>query len=135
MRPWRTTWRRPGSLRAVVSFPAKTRARSRRSTIITPCRPSGLLTGHPAYRLALYNSYLIYNLYNDIPCKSREIAGSEAGAPGQGERVMHFEMFGASVLVGLMSGWLAGIAMKGGGYGLLWDIIFGLSGSFVGSWI
>ncbi len=48
---------------------------------------------------------------------------------------MHFEMFGASVLVGLMSGWLAGIAMKGGGYGLLWDIIFGLSGSFVGSWI
>src|SRR2546429_6589114 len=48
---------------------------------------------------------------------------------------MHFEMFGASVLVGLMSGWLAGIAMKGGGYGLLWDIIFGLSGSVVGSWI
>jgi len=48
---------------------------------------------------------------------------------------MHFEMFGASILVGLMSGWLAGIAMKGGGYGLLWDIVFGLSGSVVGSWI
>jgi uncharacterized membrane protein YeaQ/YmgE (transglycosylase-associated protein family) len=44
-------------------------------------------------------------------------------------------MFGASVLVGLISGWLAGIATKGGGYGLLWDVIFGLSGSFVGSWI
>jgi len=48
---------------------------------------------------------------------------------------MHFEMFGASVLVGMMTGWLAGIAMKGGGYGLLWDIIFGLGGSVVGSWI
>jgi uncharacterized membrane protein YeaQ/YmgE (transglycosylase-associated protein family) len=48
---------------------------------------------------------------------------------------MHFEMFVASVLVGLMGGWLAGIAMKGGGYGLRWDIIFGLSGSGVGSWI
>ena len=48
---------------------------------------------------------------------------------------MHFEMFVASVLVGLMSGWLAGTAMKGGGYGLLWDIIFGLSGSFVASGI
>jgi uncharacterized membrane protein YeaQ/YmgE (transglycosylase-associated protein family) len=48
---------------------------------------------------------------------------------------MHFEMFGASILVGLMSGWLAGFATKGGGYGLLWDIIFGLSGSFMGSWI
>jgi uncharacterized membrane protein YeaQ/YmgE (transglycosylase-associated protein family) len=47
---------------------------------------------------------------------------------------MHFEMFGASVLVGLMTGWLAGIVMKGGGYGLLGDIILGLSGSFVGSW-
>src|SRR2546427_8231432 len=148
MRARRTIWRLTGSLSAVVAFPAKTRARSRTScvrtrrtfvlfvSITTPCRPSGLLTGHPApYRLEVYNSYLIYNLYNDISSKSSEIAGSEAGAPGQGERVMHLEMFGASVLVGLMSGWLAGIAMKGGGYGLLWDIIFGLSGSFVGSWI
>ena len=48
---------------------------------------------------------------------------------------MHFEMFGGAVLVGMMTSWLAGIAMKGGGYGLLWDIIFGLGGSFVGSWI
>ena len=46
---------------------------------------------------------------------------------------MHLEMFGASVLVGMMAGWLAGIVMKGGGYGLLWDIIVGLSGSVVGS--
>jgi len=29
-------------------------------------------------------------------------------------------MFGASVLVGMMAGWPAGIVMKGGGYGLLW---------------
>jgi uncharacterized membrane protein YeaQ/YmgE (transglycosylase-associated protein family) len=48
---------------------------------------------------------------------------------------MHFEMFGGAVLVGMMTGWLAGIAAKGGGYGLLWDIIFGLSGSVVGSCI
>src|SRR5439155_20413908 len=55
--------------------------------------------------------------------------------PVQGGSVMHLEMFGASVLVGVISGWLAGIAMRGGGYGLHWDIIFGLSGSLVGSWI
>jgi uncharacterized membrane protein YeaQ/YmgE (transglycosylase-associated protein family) len=48
---------------------------------------------------------------------------------------MHFEMFGASVVVGMMTGWLAGVAMKGGGYGLLWDIIVGLGGSVVASWI
>ena len=46
---------------------------------------------------------------------------------------MHVEMFGASVVVGIMTGWLAGIVVKGGGYGLLWDIIFSLGGSVVGS--
>jgi uncharacterized membrane protein YeaQ/YmgE (transglycosylase-associated protein family) len=48
---------------------------------------------------------------------------------------MLFEMFAASVLVGLMSGWLAGTVMKDGGYGLLGDILLGLSGSCLGSWI
>ncbi len=48
---------------------------------------------------------------------------------------MHFEMFGGAGLVGIMTGWLAWIAMKGGGYRLLWDIIFGLGGSVVGSGI
>src|SRR5437899_3533749 len=48
---------------------------------------------------------------------------------------MHFEMFGGAGLVGIMTGWLAGIVMKGGGYGLVWDVIFGLGGSVVGSGI
>ena len=48
---------------------------------------------------------------------------------------MYFEMFRASVVVGMMSGWLAGIVMKSGGYGRRWDILFGLSGSVVGSGI
>ncbi len=46
---------------------------------------------------------------------------------------MHFEMFGGAVLVGIMTGWLAGIVMKGGGYGLHWDLNFGLGGSVVGA--
>jgi uncharacterized membrane protein YeaQ/YmgE (transglycosylase-associated protein family) len=36
------------------------------------------------------------------------------------------------LVVGLIAGWLAGVAMKGGGFGLLGDIIVGLIGSFVG---
>ncbi len=36
---------------------------------------------------------------------------------------------------GLLAGWLAGFVMKRGGYGLRWDIILGLVGSIVGSWI
>ena len=36
------------------------------------------------------------------------------------------------LVVGLISGFLAGQFMKGGGYGLLGDIVVGLIGAFVG---
>jgi uncharacterized membrane protein YeaQ/YmgE (transglycosylase-associated protein family) len=37
--------------------------------------------------------------------------------------------------VGLIAGWLAGLVMKGGGYGILVDIILGMVGAVVGGWI
>lgn len=36
------------------------------------------------------------------------------------------------LLVGLIAGWLAGVVMKGGGFGILGDLIVGLIGSFLG---
>lgn len=48
---------------------------------------------------------------------------------------MNMEMFVMWVVVGLMAGWLAGIVMKSGGYGLKGDPILGLVGSIVGSWL
>ena len=48
---------------------------------------------------------------------------------------MNLEMFAMWVVVGLFAGWLAGFVMKGGGYGLIGDIVLGLVGSIVGSWI
>ena len=48
---------------------------------------------------------------------------------------MNLEMVATWVLVGLLAGWLAGIVMKGGGYGLRWDLILGLGGSIVGIWL
>lgn len=48
---------------------------------------------------------------------------------------MSFVMFVSWVLVGVLAGILAGFAMKRGGYGLRWDIILGVAGSIVGSWI
>jgi len=39
------------------------------------------------------------------------------------------------VVVGLGVGWLAGFVMKSGGYGLKGDLILGLVGSIVGSWL
>ena len=39
------------------------------------------------------------------------------------------------ILVGLIAGWLAGQVMKGGGYGVLMDIVLGLLGGIVGGWV
>jgi uncharacterized membrane protein YeaQ/YmgE (transglycosylase-associated protein family) len=39
------------------------------------------------------------------------------------------------IVVGLIAGWLAGQVMKGGGYGLLGDIIVGVVGGLLGGWI
>jgi uncharacterized membrane protein YeaQ/YmgE (transglycosylase-associated protein family) len=36
------------------------------------------------------------------------------------------------ILVGLIAGWLAGQFMKGGGFGLVGDIIVGIVGAFIG---
>jgi uncharacterized membrane protein YeaQ/YmgE (transglycosylase-associated protein family) len=41
----------------------------------------------------------------------------------------------AWIVVGLIAGWLAGRVMKGGGYGVLADIILGILGGIVGGWI
>ncbi len=39
------------------------------------------------------------------------------------------------IVVGLIAGWLAGQVMKGGGYGVLIDIILGILGGIVGGWV
>ena len=40
-----------------------------------------------------------------------------------------------AVIVGLIAGWLAGQVMKGGGYGIVVDIILGILGGIVGGWL
>jgi uncharacterized membrane protein YeaQ/YmgE (transglycosylase-associated protein family) len=37
--------------------------------------------------------------------------------------------------IGAVSGWLAGIVMKGGGFGLIGDIIVGIIGALVGGYL
>ena len=38
----------------------------------------------------------------------------------------------AWLAIGLIAGWLAGVAMKGGGFGILGDIVVGLIGACIG---
>ena len=40
-----------------------------------------------------------------------------------------------SIIVGLVAGWLAGQVMRGGGYGILIDIVLGLVGGVIGGWL
>ena len=39
------------------------------------------------------------------------------------------------LVVGLIAGWLAGTVMKGGGYGIIVDIVLGICGAVLGGWI
>lgn len=41
----------------------------------------------------------------------------------------------AWIIVGLIAGWLAGKVMKGGGYGVLADIVLGILGGILGGWL
>jgi uncharacterized membrane protein YeaQ/YmgE (transglycosylase-associated protein family) len=43
--------------------------------------------------------------------------------------------FIAWIVVGLIAGWLAGLVMRGGGYGILVDIVLGIVGGLLGGWI
>jgi uncharacterized membrane protein YeaQ/YmgE (transglycosylase-associated protein family) len=40
-----------------------------------------------------------------------------------------------AVIVGLIAGWLAGKVMKGGGYGVLMDIVLGIVGGVIGRFV
>jgi uncharacterized membrane protein YeaQ/YmgE (transglycosylase-associated protein family) len=41
----------------------------------------------------------------------------------------------AWLIIGAIAGWLAGTFVKGGGFGLIGDIIVGVIGAFIGGWL
>jgi len=41
----------------------------------------------------------------------------------------------AWLVIGAVAGWLAGLVTKGGGFGLLVDIVIGIVGAFIGGWL
>lgn len=40
-----------------------------------------------------------------------------------------------AIIVGLIAGWLTGVIMKGSGYGVIGDIVLGILGGIIGSWL
>ena len=45
------------------------------------------------------------------------------------------ESFIVILMVGIFAGWLAGQVVRGGGFGLVGDLIVGIIGAFVGDWL
>ncbi len=43
--------------------------------------------------------------------------------------------FIAWLIIGAVAGWLAGLLVKGGGFGLIGDIVVGIIGAFIGGWL
>jgi uncharacterized membrane protein YeaQ/YmgE (transglycosylase-associated protein family) len=41
----------------------------------------------------------------------------------------------AWIVVGLIAGWLAGLVMRGGGYGVIGDLVVGLIGALIGGFL
>jgi uncharacterized membrane protein YeaQ/YmgE (transglycosylase-associated protein family) len=41
----------------------------------------------------------------------------------------------AWIVIGVVAGWLAGMLVKGGGFGLIGDIVVGVIGAFIGGWL
>jgi uncharacterized membrane protein YeaQ/YmgE (transglycosylase-associated protein family) len=39
------------------------------------------------------------------------------------------------LVVGLIAGWLAGQIMRGAGFGIIGDLIIGIIGAFIGTWL
>ena len=48
---------------------------------------------------------------------------------------MGVESFIVWLIIGAVAGWLAGVITKGGGFGLLGNIVVGVIGAFVAGWL
>ena len=46
-----------------------------------------------------------------------------------------FESIAVFLVIGLIAGWLAGLLVKGRGFGVLGDMIIGIIGAELGGWI
>lgn len=41
----------------------------------------------------------------------------------------------AIIVIGIIAGWLAGLVVKGTGFGLIGDLVIGIIGAFIGNWL
>ena len=53
----------------------------------------------------------------------------------RGTTVVGVDSIIITLIIGAIAGWLAGQIVRGFGYGLLWNIIIGIIGAYIGVWL
>jgi uncharacterized membrane protein YeaQ/YmgE (transglycosylase-associated protein family) len=66
---------------------------------------------------------------------NRASSGGRWGPSLLGEDVMSLEALIILIVIGAVAGWLAGMIVKGVGFGLVGNIIVGILGAFIGTWV
>lgn len=82
-----------------------------------------------------------------VPCPGSVAGHRQAGAlafsraqralgqlPGEAI-VVGIDSIIVMIVVGAIAGWLAGQIMRGFGFGLIWNIVIGIIGAFIGVWL
>jgi uncharacterized membrane protein YeaQ/YmgE (transglycosylase-associated protein family) len=61
--------------------------------------------------------------------------GRHRGRAAIGGKAMSLQALIILIIVGAIAGWLAGIIVKGVGFGLVGNIVVGIVGAFIGTWV
>jgi uncharacterized membrane protein YeaQ/YmgE (transglycosylase-associated protein family) len=61
--------------------------------------------------------------------------GNPCARPGGEDIVVGIDSIIIMLIVGAIAGWLAGQIVRGFGFGILWNIIIGIVGAFIGVWL
>jgi uncharacterized membrane protein YeaQ/YmgE (transglycosylase-associated protein family) len=65
----------------------------------------------------------------------RKIAAGRSFRPRGEDIVIDVNSIIIMLIIGAIAGWLAGQIVRGFGFGLLWNIILGIVGAFIGVWL
>jgi uncharacterized membrane protein YeaQ/YmgE (transglycosylase-associated protein family) len=74
---------------------------------------------------------LLMGLASSKPARIRQLAH----AVGDTKMRMSGEGLLIILVVGLIAGWLAGQIVQGAGFGIVGDLLIGIAGAFIGSWL
>jgi uncharacterized membrane protein YeaQ/YmgE (transglycosylase-associated protein family) len=71
-----------------------------------------------------------------LRCYGAAQAGTDnVGAKSSGGLILESNSLIVILIVGLIAGWLAGKIMRGSGFGIIGDLIVGIIGAFIGTWL